>query len=420
MKVKTLILVHKTFLQNQWYDRIKKFTNARIGIIRQDKIDVENKDFIIGMIQSISMKDYDMEIFKDIGLLICDEVHHCGSPVFSQALMKIRPKYTLGLSATINRKDGLTKVIKWFLGDIIYKLERNNNIINDDKKQMFNVNVKIFEYISTNKTLFTEKKRWFSNKTRPDKIKMISNLINIEERNQFILNIIKNLLKTDERKTLIISDRIKHVNYLKEITDKYIQEEINKGNIQENEIKTSLYIGKMKEYELNDAIEADFIFATSQMALEGLDIQGLNCLMLTTPLKDVVQASGRIQREEIKDRIICPLIIDISDQLSIFSNWGQGRKKYYENTKNNFAVDVYHVKNNDCISIKDYLVVNKLMSKTEKDINEIRKQYIIFKYGSDIYDMELELEFVSFPLKMFEENINIENAMIIKEDNYNE
>lgn len=36
--LKTLIVVHKTFLQDQWYDRIKQFTNASIGTIRQKKL----------------------------------------------------------------------------------------------------------------------------------------------------------------------------------------------------------------------------------------------------------------------------------------------------------------------------------------------------------------------------------------------
>ena len=35
LQLKTLIIVHKTFLQDQWYNRIKQFTNANIGIIRQ-------------------------------------------------------------------------------------------------------------------------------------------------------------------------------------------------------------------------------------------------------------------------------------------------------------------------------------------------------------------------------------------------
>ena len=75
LKLKTLVIVHKTFLQNQWVERISEFTNCKIGIIRQKKVDIENKDIVIGMLQSVSMIDYDKDIFKDFGLVIFDEVH---------------------------------------------------------------------------------------------------------------------------------------------------------------------------------------------------------------------------------------------------------------------------------------------------------------------------------------------------------
>mgnify|MGYP003997661261 FL=1 len=87
---KTLVIVHKEFLLNQWKKRIEQFLpDAKIGIIQAGKIDVEGKDIILGMLQSISMKKYDPEIFKDIGFTIIDECHHISSEVFSRALPKI-------------------------------------------------------------------------------------------------------------------------------------------------------------------------------------------------------------------------------------------------------------------------------------------------------------------------------------------
>ena len=37
LKQKTLVIVHKSFLLNQWIDRVEQFTNAKIGIIQQKK-----------------------------------------------------------------------------------------------------------------------------------------------------------------------------------------------------------------------------------------------------------------------------------------------------------------------------------------------------------------------------------------------
>ena len=126
---KTLIIVHKEFLLRQWVERIEQFLpDARVGTIKQNIIETEDKDIVIGMLQSLSMKDYPIEMFNEYGLTIVDECHHISSEVFSRALFKIVTKYTLGLSATIKRKDGLTKVIKWFLGDIVYTKKEKERI----------------------------------------------------------------------------------------------------------------------------------------------------------------------------------------------------------------------------------------------------------------------------------------------------
>ena len=79
------------------------------------------------MLQSLSMKEYPTSTFESFGLTIIDEVHHISSEVFSNSLFKLVTKYMLGLSATMNRKDGTTKVFKMFLGEVVYKLERSKD-----------------------------------------------------------------------------------------------------------------------------------------------------------------------------------------------------------------------------------------------------------------------------------------------------
>ena len=74
LKKKTLVIVHKTFLLNQWKERIIEYIpTARIGQIQAGVVDVENKDIVIGMLQSISMKDYPDNTFSDFGFTIIDE-----------------------------------------------------------------------------------------------------------------------------------------------------------------------------------------------------------------------------------------------------------------------------------------------------------------------------------------------------------
>ena len=86
----------------QWIERIEQFLpDAKVGKIQAKTIDVEDKDIVICMLQSLSMKEYNKELFKGYGLTIVDECHHISAEVFSRAFFKIVTKYTLGLSATI-------------------------------------------------------------------------------------------------------------------------------------------------------------------------------------------------------------------------------------------------------------------------------------------------------------------------------
>ncbi|AYV78283.1 MAG: superfamily II DNA or RNA helicase [Edafosvirus sp.] len=355
--LKTLVVVHKSFLQDQWYDRAQFFTNARIGLIRSKKKDVKHKDIVIGMIHSISMIDYDMKLFDEFGLVIYDECHHVAARIFSKALYKTGANYTLGLSATPYRGDGLTKVINWYLGDMMYRETKKINKL---------VVAKIFNYQSDS-DLFVEKKRWVAGKIRPFMPTMITNLTLIPERNKFIIDIINNLRKYPERKTLILSGRIDHLEYLKNEVDKYIKEEEEKGIILENECKTYYYIGKLKQAQRREAEQnADILFASYAMAEEGLDIDRLNTIILATPQKNVEQAVGRIMRKILKKEDTKPLIIDIADYLSRFKEQSKRRLKQYTDGK--YQIKEYYVQDDKLISYTDHLK-NKY-GYTEKEIQK--------------------------------------------------
>ncbi len=121
LSVKTIVIVHKDFLMTQWRDRIIEFLpDARIGKIQQNTVDIEDKDIVLAMVQSLSMKEYEDGTFDSFGLAIFDECHHLGAEKFSKSMQKVASKYMLGLSATPKRKDGLSKVFEWYMGDIVY------------------------------------------------------------------------------------------------------------------------------------------------------------------------------------------------------------------------------------------------------------------------------------------------------------
>lgn len=355
LQAKTLVVVHKTFLQDQWVERIKQFTDAKIGIIRQDIIDVEDKDFVIAMIQSVSMKDYDLKIFDKFKFVIYDEAHHCASKIFSQSLYKTGANYTLALSATPERQDGLKKVMDWFLGPTLYREHRKPN------KQVL---AKIFKYTTKDK-LFVEKKIFRAGQSKPHIPKMTNNLVEIKERNNHLINIINQLRKYPERKILVLSGRREHLKLLKDTVDVFIKREIDNNNIEVGETKTYYYLGGMKEKERKNAeLNADILFATYDMAHEGLDIDRLNTVILATPKKNIIQSVGRIMRRILKTGDIKPIIIDWADMLSSFKYQSEKRLNDYNDSK--YKIDIYYVDGSKFLSQRDYLI--NIMNFTEDEI----------------------------------------------------
>jgi len=340
-KVKTLVIVHKTFLLNQWKERAEEFTDASIGIIQQNKVDIDGKDIVIGMLQSIAKDKYDSNIFRDFGLVIFDEAHHAPSQYFSKALPMIASKLTIGLSATPKRADKLEKILYWYFGDIMYQasIEENDKVL-----------VNIVNYDIEHEK-FKEYLMYTGDVNRP---KTINKLTTIGRRNKFIIDLVEEVLQEDERKVLILSDRIEHLETLKKRLD-------------EREITTTnFYIGGMKQKALDVAKNAQVIFASYGMAAEGLDIPSLNTLFMVTSRKEVEQAVGRVVRKINPN--VRPLIYDFTDQLPSFVNQGRHRRKLYK--KMGFEVMITEVKNNEIIreyNINDVKDIKKTVAKVDND-----------------------------------------------------
>ena len=314
LKLKTLFISHKDFLNVQFAERVKMFSpDSSIGIIKQNKIDIENKDFVVGSLQSIAMRDYDPDIFKDFDLVIIDEVHHCSAEVFSNALIKTCSPFVLGLSATLNRKDGLRKVFEWFIGKPVVKLINNT----DDN----DIDVKYYHFTSNNSE-YNRIETMFNGKISA--VKMLGNVVSYKPRIQFIVEAIKENM-TKERQLLVLSERKALLNEIYKMLD----------NDDDFDYTIGYYIGGMSQTKLNESAKANIILATTHMSSEGLDIPTLNSLILVSPMSDIEQSVGRILRSKVSDRIIKPLIIDIVDSFSIFTNRFNKRKAYYKKKKYN-------------------------------------------------------------------------------------
>ena len=327
LKVKTLVIVHKEFLMNQWIDRINEFLpGAKVGTIQGTKTDVIDKDIVIGMLQSVSMHKYENNIFDDFGLAIYDECHHLGARVFSKALRKTNFKYTLGLSATPTRKDGLTKVFLWYLGDIVYKQEKT-----DDS----NIDVYIYHYINSDTTYCKEELNFKKQIMNP---KIINNIAKCKKRNDYIISLIPNLI-SQNRTILILTERIAQVDYIYDKVKEFEMTTIGK------------YIGKLRQDVLDESLKCRIIIGTYNMIEEGFDCKTLDTLIMATPKVTIEQSVGRILRKQKEERTIKPLIIDIYDLFANNLNKGKKRLTFYKKQK--YTIKTYNVNDDQtptCIS----------------------------------------------------------------------
>ena len=354
LQVCTIVLVHNTFLRDQWLDRIKAFLpKARIGLWNEDstvdtfiqdfviRVDCDNikykngistpnfkllknlkpdeihiisqiiecdsnlesicknirnyvsqRDVTIAMIQGVMRDEVKSHQFKNIGLLIVDECHHIASEAFSKCVPKLTCKHMLGLSATPERKDRLMHVINWFLGPILYKSDTSDKL--DEK-----VNVEVYEFeppdSSYNEVIYNHAGVMFTSL-------MVNKVVEYAPRNKLLTEILTDLYEDTEREILVLTDRVDHTKVIFDSLPSHIQ-------------ATSCILGRsVKSAQRAEWCESKrILIATYAMCKEGFDVAKLNTLVIATPRPDVDQIVGRILRTEKAKRLIDPLIIDIVD-----------------------------------------------------------------------------------------------------------
>ena len=313
-KKRTLIVCHKEFLMNQWRERIEQFLPAaRIGRIKQKHVDVDSRDIVIASLQSLAMREYDKNILASFGFVVYDECHHNGAEVFSQCMLKMTVPITLGLSATLNRKDGLRKVFEWYLGKPVYEKK---------KAQDKNLIVKMVKYYDTCPDYSQERLMWNGKRNAPQ---MLNAICAHKPRNAVILDALASVLKEEPgRRTIILSDRRNHLTELaKEIAARKL------GSV-------GFYVGGMKQDDLKISEGRDIILGTYMLVSEGFDVPALNTLVFASPISSIEQSIGRIQRQKPEDRLYTPLVIDLWDDFSSYRTQGFTRIKFYK--KNGYDV----------------------------------------------------------------------------------
>ena len=300
--LKTGILVHKQFLADQFTERIAQhLPGATVSTVRGDDCDTSG-DFVLLSIQTLMSRKYPPSTFENIGFLIVDECHHIVSTVFSTVIFGgLSTRYTLGLSATISRKDGLGHVIPWFLGPVAYT--RSHTDRRDVTVRI--VNFKDPTYADPPKL-----------NRRGDicYASLISQIVDVPARNGVIIDEITRLVDVG-RRVLVLSHRRGHSDTLAKM-------------VRARGFDAATYLGGDKA-----APEALVTCATYALASEGYDDPRLTALVLATPSSDVTQACGRVMRGSGTGAII----VDIVDHYSVLYPQFVKRRKQYRDAGFSFG-----------------------------------------------------------------------------------
>ena len=275
---KTLVVTHTVPLRNQWAKEVKKVYGIEPGIIGSGRFEL-NAPIVIGNTQTL-YRNVD-KIRKEFGTIILDEMHHVSSPTFSKILDTNYCRYKIGLSGTIERKDGKHVVFRDYFGNTLFKPPKENYMTPT-------------VHIVPSEIRFMDGARipWANRVTK----------LATDEEYQHTISMLAAAYAARGHKVLVVSDRVGFLKRCAELTgDKAI---CVTGEVEHEDRE------KLVERILYG--DAQVLYGTQAIFSEGISVDNLSCLILGTPVNNeplLTQLVGRVIRK--KEGKIDPVIIDI-------------------------------------------------------------------------------------------------------------
>lgn len=281
LKRKSFILVHTKFLAEQWRERVEQFLPG-IKVFMWDSSSQQDDDrdcgIGIGLMQTIHrLPSY---FFSNYGVLVVDECHHVACQTLQECIPRFNSRYTLGLSATPTRKDGLTEYLFWMLGGICFHVAPNYR----------GVQVLVAKYESTNAN--RRMLNMLPEETLENKI-----MCDLQRLN-FVVKTIERILGDPQRHVLVLTLRRKHAEMMFEAL----------SSLRVAECRMILGGTNFVPSELS---QCNVIISTYQLVSEGFDCPHLNTIVCAMPKNDLVQVIGRVTRGGVGE--MKPWVVDVVD-----------------------------------------------------------------------------------------------------------
>lgn len=257
IKFKTLIIVNKLVLVDQWVDSIRKFCGdqAKVCSVKTNTvIDPEKYDIFVCNVLTVPKHTWDF-----IGFVVVDELHQVVCRSICNAMFHVHPVFLLGLSATPYRNDNLNELIYQFFSEttVSIHVERPHRVY----------------VVHTNFTPVSQK---LSN-GKLDWNALINSQSLDMNRNKLIVDIV---CKHLDRKHLLIVKRVD-------------QGEMLSALLKEKGLEHARVFGKYTETTGQPAI----IVASVNKAGTGFDAPHLNTLILCSDIESYfIQVLGRVMR----------------------------------------------------------------------------------------------------------------------------
>jgi superfamily II DNA or RNA helicase len=312
-KQPALVICHTKELLNQWVERIETFMGIPqkdIGVIGNSKMKVGNR-ITVALIQSLHKCAPD--VAPNIGQLIVDECHHIPSKTFTDTISMFDCKYQLGLSATPFRRDGLSKLIFFGIGDVVHEVT---------KQQMVDSGNVCKAVVTQVETDFTSRLDGSSEYS-----KMIAQLCQDTARNGLITQHIASEANGNSGIVMVLTDRKQHCYSLQDLLSK-------------SDVSSDVLVGDLPS-KARAAVTARLssgdcrvVVGTAQLLSEGFDCRGISSVVLASPMRfsgKIIQSIGRALRPSPGKQYA--RILDFCDcNVGVLKNSSESRMRLFRKT----------------------------------------------------------------------------------------
>lgn len=300
----TLIIVHNKELLYQWQERIRQFLGLEPGLIGDGHFTIAPVSVAIVNTARTRLA----ELTDHFGQICVDECHRVPASLFTEVVTGFDCLYMLGLSATAFRRDGMSRLITIFLGDLVHRVDREALAVMG----------------AVLRPELIQQPTAFSFRFRDNYQDLMKALTTDEHRNSQIVDDIVAQSGKSDGGILVVSDRVAHCELLAEM-------------LAERGVHAKVLTGRTSSDERSATVEAvhagtqRILISTLQLIGEGFDCPGLATLFLTTPIK----FTGRLQ--QVVGRILRPspgkkaMVFDyVDEQVGVLSRSAEIRRAILE------------------------------------------------------------------------------------------